>query len=218
MTTAISVPEQVEQEAHAIVTQARAIVIDSNPALADAAAFLRNVKTVLARIDETFDAPIKAAHEAHKAMLAAKKKHADPLLAAEREVKGKMGAYQQEQERLRRDEEARRRELARQLEEERMLAQAEALEASGDAQAAAAVLSAPIIAPPVVVPKAVPKIDGIKTRKVWKFSIMDADLIPRSFMIPNEQAIGNYARTMQGNARIPGIEFYSEDVISASGF
>lgn len=218
MTTAIAIPEQLEQESHAVVTQARGMVISSVPDLESAATFLRNVKTVLKRIDETFDGPIKAAHDAHKAMLDAKKRHAAPLQDAERTVKTKMSAYQAEQERLRREEEARLRELARKQEEERMLREAEAAEAAGDNRAAEEILAAPVAPPIVVVPTAVPKIEGVKTRKVWKFRITAPAKIPRTWLVPNEQAIGAYVRQMRGDACIPGVEVYAEDSIAAAGF
>lgn len=216
----MSVPDthEIEQQSHAIVTQATAIAITCNDDLETAATFLRSVKTMQKRVEDTFDGPIKAAHAAHKAMLDAKKQFSEPLERAERAVKVKISTYQTEQERLRREEELRLQAEARRVEEERRLAQAVELEAAGQSVAAAAVLEAPAPIAVPVVPRQVPKIAGVSSRKLWKYRIVNPALIPREWMTPNDKAIADYARRMQASASIPGVEFYPDDVVSASGF
>ena len=54
---------------------------------------------------------------------------------------------------------------------------------------------------------------GTSLRKTWKFRVVDAALIPRQYLIPDEQTLGLIARTDKETASIPGIEFYAVDSI-----
>lgn len=54
---------------------------------------------------------------------------------------------------------------------------------------------------------------GTSLRKTWKFRIVDAALIPRGFLVPDETALGLVARTEKENANVPGVEFYAVDSI-----
>lgn len=217
--TAIEQPETtaLATETSAAVHRANDIVVDSSDSLLDAGKFLRVLKTIRGRINDTFDGPIKSAHTAHKDMLAAKKEHDGPLSDAEGIVKRKVATYQNEQERIRRQEEERLRAAARKQEEERRLKEAAELEAQGDDEAAEAVIEAPIPTPPVHVPKTTPKVSGVTTRKVWKFRIVNAELIPRAYMTPNVQVLGAIARNSQDRVSVAGVEFYSESSVAVSG-
>lgn len=66
-----------------------------------------------------------------------------------------------------------------------------------------------------VIAEFVPKASaaGTSFRKNWKWRVVDAALIPRGYLIPDESSIGLYARTEKENAAIPGIEFYCEEKI-----
>lgn len=217
MTTAITGPDtsKLDQESNAIVSAAKSLEIVTNDHLLSAGEFLKRIKRAKNVLDETFNDPIRKAHEAHKAMVAAKKQHETPLSDAERVVKRKMGDYTAEQERLRREEEARLREIERQKEEERRLVEAERLEAAGETESADAVLDAPPAPVPVVVPKTTPKVDGVSYRTIWKHRIVEPNAIPRQWLIPDEKAIGAHARSMKDRASIPGVEFYSEQSVAA---
>lgn len=193
---------------------ADAMVVTNPIEYETAGIFLQHVKGILKQIAATFDGPIHDAHEAHRSIIAAKKKHADPLTAAERIVKGKMLAWKRaETERL----EAERRELEaaeRAREEERRLAEAERLAEQGRAAEADAVLEAPVTTPPVVMPPAAPKVAGVSTRHVWKFEIVDENLIPRQYMMVNQVAIRAAVRSMGKAANIPGVRVYQDDVMA----
>ena len=208
----------IQRETATVQERAKAIAITDTASYTDAAEFVKSIKAVRGRIAETFDPLIKSAHATHKALLDEKKKHDMPLDEAERVIKGKIAGYQGELERQRQAEERRLREQAQKEEEERRLAQAVELEQQGETQAAAELIEAPIEAPAVVVAAAVPKVSGVSTRKAWKWRVVDARLIPYEYMLPDEKKIGAHARSMGEQARIPGIEFYSEDVVSVAGF
>ena len=83
------------------------------------------VKDFIAEVEKTFADPKKKAHEAHKSIVAAEKRHLDPLVAADKILKDKMVAWTDEQERIRKAEEERLRKEREEEERKRR----EALEA-----------------------------------------------------------------------------------------
>jgi hypothetical protein len=137
------------------------------------------------------------------------------LVEAENHLKPMISRYQAEQERIRQEEEARiRRELAKQEEEARLQAAIEA-EKAGHKAEAEEILSEPVPVSPVILPKTTPKVEGISSREVWKFRIVDATKIPREYMVPDEVGIGSVVRSTKGKVQIPGVEIYKESVVSA---
>lgn len=93
-----------------IIEQAGRLVIKCQTDLETAKDLISNVIKALKReMDDTFDGIIAKAHAAHKEAVAQKKRHYEPLEAAERQIKQKMGVYLDEQDRIRREEEARAR-------------------------------------------------------------------------------------------------------------
>ena len=215
--TTLALPDtgKLDKESNAIVATANHLEVSDNDDLLLAGALLKRIKLAKSILGETFDGPIKDAHLAHKSIKAAKTLHEKPLADAERIVKGKMGSYTQEQERIRQEEERRLREIARKEAEERQLAEAARLEAAGETEAAEAVIDAPPTPAPVVVPKTVAKVEGVSYRTTWKFNIVNADAIPRAYMVPDEKAIGAHARSMKERACIPGVEFIHEKSVAA---
>lgn len=211
----------IEQQRDGVVSVANAIRVTNNQEMVGASDVLRQIKTTLKTIDAEVDPSIRKAHEAHKEIVSLKKRLTAPLEEAERIVKSRISQYTMAQEKARQAEEMRLREIARQQEEDRRLAEAIELEREGSQEAleqAQAIIEAPVVAPVVVVQKTVPKVEGISTRKVWKYRIVNEHQIPREYMTPNEKAIGAYCRSMGANAKMCGVEFYSEDVVSAAGF
>jgi tetrahydromethanopterin S-methyltransferase subunit H len=158
-----------------------------------------------------YDPLIADAHTAHKNAIAMRDKFLAPVEAATKRVKSLMAAWDAAQERARKAEQARLEAEARQVEQDRKLAEA-VIVATTDPTAADAILEEPIMVAPVIIPKAVPKVEGIVYREVWKFRIINPDLIPREYMVPDEKAIGGIVRALKGQTRIPGIEAYSERV------
>ena len=147
--------------------------------------------------------------------MAQKKKVDAPLVEAEGIIKPRIAAWNAEQERIRREEEARLREQARKEEEERRLQEAILAEQNGQTEAAEEIMAAPVQPPPVVVPKTVPKVSGVSMVKQWKFRVVNPALIPREYMVPDETKIGGVVRALKDQAHIPGVEIYSVDSVSA---
>ena len=216
--------QEITERALTVPEQAKGLMIKSHEDYARAGEMLLVIKDLRKEIDATFDPIIKKAHEAHKEAVAQKKKVDAPLVEAEGIIKPRIAAWNAEQERLRREEEARLREIARKQEEERLLMEAIAAEEEAKAngatneeaaQEAAAIIAEPVYVAPVVVQKAVPKVSGIAMQQRWKFRIVNAALIPREYMTIDEQKIGAVVRALKDQTRIPGIEVYPEDIVMA---
>lgn len=200
--------------------QAEQIKILDNPTLAKANDFLLGIKHLEKQIKDTFEPLIKKAHEAHRALLEQEKKYTQPLIQAEGIIKGEIRAYLLEQERIRQQEEERiRREKEeadrqRREEEDKILVEALELQRAGKlAEADRAICQEPKTSE--VTEKAPEKIrlPGTAMRKILKWRVTDAALIPREYLAVNESKINEFVRVMHEKTEIPGIEVYFEDLI-----
>jgi len=153
------------------------------------------------------------AYNLHKGITAAEKDILAGIDQLRTEKKREMARWQAEQERKRREEEERlRREVEKKLEEER-LRKALELEKEGKKDEAEAALNEPAFVPPPPPPtQAVPKVQGVKFRTVWKFKIVDEAKIPREYLMVDEKKIRKVVEALKEQANIPGIEVYPEKV------
>lgn len=210
--------EVIDSKALSAVETAKALTIKDRPKYENAGALLLSLKDIEKEINETFDPVIKSAYEAHRAAIAARDKHREPIREAEKIIKGKMGEFQKLEEKRLRDEEVRLRELAKQEEENERLQTAERLINEGREEEAIVLLQGEVETPPIVLPEAsAPKIKGIVTREVWKFRIKDASKIPCEYHTIDEAKIRTVVRATEGKIEIPGIEIYMEKEIAAGG-
>ena len=219
MTTALAEAPNTKQIQHETTLEkihAESITVDSHESFELAGQILVRIKTIRKNIAETFDGPIKAAHLAHKEIIAAKTKHDGPLDGAERTVKTKMGTYRQEQERIAWAEQQRKEREAREAEETRRLAEAEELEKEGRTDEAEQLIEAPIVVavPP---PPPPPKAEGVSMRKTYSYVVVDVNKIPRPYMIQNATLIGSTVRNQHEAAEkmIPGIKVIVTTGVSA---
>jgi hypothetical protein len=129
---ALAVPkeEEIERKVPALVDQASAIIIRDQDTLTGANDFSIAIKRMRREIEETFDPIIEAAHVAHKVALDKKRKYIDPVDAAEKMVKGKIGSYLTEQERIRKEAERK----VWEAEQEKIRAQQEATRKAQEAE------------------------------------------------------------------------------------
>lgn len=63
-----------------------------------------------------------------------------------------------------------------------------------------------------------PKAEGVSTREIWKFEIVDEKLIPREWLTPDLNKIGQAARGAKDAISIPGVRIYSEKILSAKSY
>lgn len=200
---------EIESETTTLQTRASALTIESPAEYTDAAEFLKAVRRVVKQVDDTFAQVIKDAHTLHRNLTTKRNEHREPLYAAEREIKQRMGAWSAEQERIRvQAEQAERKRLAAEA-EMRRLEEAETLEETGQSEAADAILEAPPPPPPpVVIPTNVPKPKGISVRLAWRFRIVDMSLVPDKYKTIDEKKIAGVVRALKKDANIPGVEVY----------
>ncbi len=213
----MSETKELETKALTVPEKARQIKVVDNNSYVAAGQVLVEIKVLRKEINATFDPIIKKAHEAHKEAKAQKTRVESPLVEAENIIKPALAAYDAEQERIRRAEEARLQEIARKQEEDRRLAEAAEIEKTGDKKLAEEVLSAPVEVAPVIVAKAVPKLEGVHFTERWTFRVVNPAIIPREFLAVDTVKIGQYARAMKSAGRIPGVEIYSEKSVSGRG-
>lgn len=204
--------QQIESEANELVTQCKTWSIVDTESYASAGNLWATAKQLREKISETFDPIIAKAWSAHKEAVAQKKRHDEPLAAAQTQIKQKMIAYDAEQERLRRAEQLRLELEAKQKAEQDNLDLAAIMEKAGLKEEAEQVISEPVRIEPVVLPKATPKIEGFKYRSNWTFKIKDESKIPREYMTPDVTKIGKIVRALKEATNIPGIETIEEKV------
>lgn len=204
--------------------QARAIQIRDAASLDHAAELLRSVKALGKEIVDFFAPLKKKAHDAHKALTTAEAEKLAPLTSAERVIKGRLAAYEEEQERARVAEERRLQEEAKRREEDARLAEAAALESAGAREEAASILAEPIVAPVVQLARpASPK--GISYRE-RRFAVVTdlptlvaavaAGTVPIQALLPNQAFLDNQARALGTALVFPGVSVGTEKIVSAS--
>lgn len=173
-----------------------------------------------------FFADIKSkAHAAWKAIVAREKFFTDKIDAFESILKNKMLAFQQEQERIRREAERRLQleaEKKAEAERQKLLLKASERAAENDELEVDMYVEAAmsIEAPQVQVTTSVPKASGITTREVWKAQVVDK----QAFIVAAaaDQKLAQYisidVNTMvkQGWRECAGVKFYKERVMYAS--
>lgn len=192
--------------------------IDTAELFEAAGVFLtEELKPMLQEIERTWRPMQKKTHEAHREVVAQRRRYEGPLLQAEQIVKHAMGAHTIEQRRIVAAAEADRLRVAREAAEAEALAEASRLEEAGHAEAAEERISAPVV--PVVGAPAPepPKAEGVSTRMVTRYRITNATAIRRKFLIPDEIKISNIVKQMGADAVeiVGGIEVYEEPVVSA---
>jgi len=214
--------KQLQQETNLAVIKASELAITDNKSFELAGAMLVELKTYAKRVEEYWAEPKKSAYKAWKDICAKEKAMLDPLEKAEKTIKTKMGEYQRQQEAK---ERAIREELERRQREEaeRLMKEAEEKEAAGDilgadlamAQAEMVETSSPV----AVIQQAA---SGVSSRKVWKARVIDESQVPVEVagivIRPVDlSALNNLAKATKGKAKIAGVEFYEDYIMSARG-
>jgi len=171
-------------------------------------------------IKEHFAPLKKKAHESWKTLCDAETKALEriqPMLMLNK----KIANYKYEQDRIRREQE----EVRRKAEEERKRLEEEALrkaqeaEQSGNDEEAEKILEDAVnqenSLEPLPEVQATVETSGLSMREHWVFEIIDENLIPRNFMIPDRVKIGKFVRVMKGKTEIPGVRAYNDPTLAA---
>lgn len=183
-------------------------------AFANGADHLRVIKTLKKELTEQRFALTRPIDAAKRAVLDFFRPMEARLDDAERRVKLALAGYKREQDDIAREEQ-RRRDAAARREREALAVRAREAEAKGrEARAAALEARASQAVAPLVEP-ATPKTEGVSFREVWKFRVVDPAKVPREYLAVDEKKIGAVVRALKGDASIPGVEVYCDEVPAA---
>lgn len=183
-------------------------------------------KTVEARVkakewlkgaEEYFDGLVKPAYASYKNLLDAKKKVLEPVEATIKSINNSLVAWDQEQERIRREAIRVAEEAARVKAEEERLAQAVALEAAGaPADVVEEFISAElVVTAPVEVEPTYEKGTGITYRTTYSGEVTDMKAFIKAvaknpallgLVQVNGPALNAMARSMKETLNIPGVK------------
>ena len=175
----------------------------------------KGLSNLIKEIDTTFDPHIKKAFEAHRGLVAEKKRHIEPVEEAKRLIKGKRIIYVDGQEHLRKEAEAKLQAEARRLAEEAALRDAIAAEAEGRPEEAEAILDEPVSVPIVTIAKTTPSAGvGGAIREIWsarvvnKMDVIKAVLAGQASpeLIDINMTVANgLARSLKLSMNVPGL-------------
>lgn len=177
--------------------------------------FLVTIKGFRKKVEEHFGPVVKKTYDAWKATVDLRKKADSPLDQAELIVKGAMNTYRREQDRIRAEEERKRIEASKKQQDDAKLKAAEEASSRGDHATANAIINQPTIAPAPVAEKPA-AVAGVAFRDKWDFRIINADMIPREYLVVDEKKIGAVVRAMKDKTNIPGVEVIKDQTVSAS--
>jgi len=208
--------EQIKLDALKYPDQAKELKIVDDISLHTASNFLVSIRKLRKEINEAFNPIIEKAHAAHKEALSTKKRFDQPLIEAELIVKPQISNYMAMLARKQREAEAaaEKAEEEKRLKEEKQLAAAIEAEDSGDLKKRDEIMEeiTPEVAP--VEYATAPKLKGTSIRKIWKWRVIDINIIPREYLIVNPNMITTEMRKSKGDTNIPGIQVYSEDSVA----
>lgn len=211
--TALPVIRTLEAEVRTILSQPDYSITDAD-SYKDAAGTLGRVKSALKQIEEQRTSITQPINESLRRINAQAKDASAPWLEVERKIKRAIVAYDEEQDRIRREAQRRADEEARK-ERERLEKQAAKAAAAGkDEKAADLELRAATVVAPVVAAET-PKVEGVSRRLVVKFDITDPAAVPRNYCTPDEKKIRKIVDAMNGDIEIPGVRIWKESVIAA---
>lgn len=207
--------DELTKSVSTVEAQANAVVVKNDIDYQAAAEFGRMLKKKSAEVSDFFKPLKDAAHKTHKQICDREKAMLKPIAAAEKVVKAAMGKYAMEKlmEQQRLEEQLRRQ---AQEESDRLLAQAAALESSGNAQQANAMFAnaqmVDAAARNIALERNAPKADGISTTTDWQIVSIDAAQVPvdvSGYVIRpvDESAVMKLIRASKGKVNIPGIKY-----------
>jgi hypothetical protein len=206
--------EEMDREVSLIEQDAQSIVIANGEDYKVATEMLVNTKRMEKRVIEYWEPMRKSTYDAYTSVNKHKNQMLDPLKAAEKIIKSKISAYDDQKKRELKEREEAMRKFAEQ-EVGRKLDEAAEAEAAGDtlraeyAMAEAEIIDGAAIGTGNYQP---PKADGVSRRKTWKITSIDSSKVPISvggveIRPVDEKAVLRLIKESRGTASIPGVEF-----------
>lgn len=204
-----------EQKALTIIRAGTSIEVRDQTSLTAVNGLLVDIKTLRRKFDDEFNPGIAGAFAQHRLLVAQKKKWTDPLDEAERIIKPRIAAYLVEQDNIRREAEREAERARLQIEKEaqdasdvatELIKQGSTAEADEIIDMAYAKIREINADTPFVPDK--PVANGVSLRETWDYEIVDAALIPRTFLVPDLTMIRRYGQNMKHQASVAGIRFF----------
>ena len=193
----------------ALAAQVGQIELKTDKDVEEAAIWLRKNKETQKIVKDFFEEDRAATYAAYKAVTDKIKRFVDILTRTERTVKNKMGDYQMEKDRKRREEEAKRR-----AEEEKLHQEEEANRI--EAEKAGKPVPPPkrdSVPAPVVEEEKTP--EGISYVETWDFSIEDKSQIPLEYLAVDEKKIRAVVKSLKADTKIPGVKVFAKKSVRA---
>ena len=206
----MEIEERAGKEMLPLITRARAFMVVSMQTYDDADVIATEIKEKVKDREIELLPPKEAVTKAWKAMCALVKKYIDDPKEIVTILDRKRYAWKKEEDRKRVAEADRLRREEEQKQADALLVLAERLESNGMAEQADEVLSAPreAVVTPEIIPVAKPA--GQVNVENWQATLVNADLVPREWCMPDMVRIGKYGKMMKAEAKIEGVAF--EDV------
>ena len=194
---------EISKEVSVVEKRAASMTVKTKEDVALATEFVVNVKKRINRIEELRQFFVKPLNEQVKKINTLFKEQSAPLEQIESTIKRSIADYTMEQDRIARKEEAR---LA-------------ALRAAQDARRedkGLAPIAVPL--PTVARPEATVKTEGgtMTTVKVWKFEVLNIDLVPRHLLRCEVRHASVQAQIDAGARAIDGLRIYEDIEVRAS--
>jgi hypothetical protein len=216
----ITVPDQPEEQAQVVArgtTWAECLVITSQDDRQKASAGIGKMKLMVKEVQGLFAESKQAASAAHKAVCAAEKRLLDPIKDAIDIATSKVIAYDNEQDRIRREQEAKIR-AAQEAASKRL--EAIAKRCKDEEKKEAYVEQARMVADaPVAVANVQQKVDGEVRKTVWKAELVNLQLVieaaaqgnesAQMMLAFNDAAANRLAAMCKRDGVVPGLRFFS---------
>ena len=215
--------KELGNEVSIIEKEAADLVINNDGDFQSASDILRQNKTLQKKVTDYWEPMRKSAKQAYDDVLAHKNEMLDPLKAAEKIIKKKIGDYTLKKQEEQRRREAEMRRLA-QEEADRKLAEAIKCQDSGDEFGAEAAMAEAEVMDDMAlsnisVPTQKPKADGVSMSKTWKIASIDDSKVPidlnGAVLRPvDKSAVMALIKATKGTIKIPGVVY--EESVSVS--
>ncbi len=192
------------------------IIVKDTASKLQAQSVIKELTKIANNIKAFFKEPKNKAYDTWKTLCNQEKQYLDKVESLRKQIQDEVLRYEQEEQARLEKERARLQaeaEARAQAEREALLKKAEQAKREETKQAYLAQAQA---VQPVIVDVKVESqnADGISYREVWKARVVEVNLLPREYMIPNEKLLDNIAKSTKGSLKIPGVEFYSEKVMA----
>lgn len=212
--TEIDEMEDMKNEIMPLMTVSKEIVVTDWNSHRNAGEITKSLTKAIKMVEGYFK-PIKTKlDEKKKNILDEEKEWLGPLEAEKKLKIAAMRKWEDEQEVIRRAEQAKAEAEARRIAEEAALSQAVAFEQNGHKEAAEAVIAAPVVVPAVFVPKVVSRGYGNFTHRHWGAEVTDlmalvkavaAGQVPIQAIDANMVFLNGQARMMKAVMAYPGV-------------